>query len=42
MRVLRPLDSNEKILLSVAVVLAVITVALHILKVTGGSMPWLP
>jgi hypothetical protein len=42
MRALRPLDGNEKVLLSVAVVLALITVALHVLKVTGGSMSWLP
>jgi hypothetical protein len=42
MRAFRPLDSNEKLLLSIALVLALITVALHLLKVTGGAMPWLP
>lgn len=42
MRTFRPLDSNEKLLLSIAAVLALITVALHVLKVTGGTMPWLP
>jgi hypothetical protein len=42
MRALRPLDSNEKLLPAIAAILALITVALHVLKVTGGGMPWLP
>ena len=38
MRALRSLDGNEKILLSIAAILALITVALHVLKVTGGGL----
>jgi hypothetical protein len=41
MRALRPLDGNEKLLLSIAAILALIIVVLHALKATGGEMSWL-
>lgn len=38
MRALRPLDANEKLLLAIAAILALITLALHTLTGPGGGV----
>jgi hypothetical protein len=38
MRALRPLDANERLLLTIAAILALITLALHALTGSGGGV----